>query len=66
MNMDLYGLVTVKEIVFKKLSDKVHEFVGSWAWFFGSVMADSFYERLHDLEHGDNEEESNDSKGKPN
>jgi hypothetical protein len=52
--------------MFKKLSDKVHEFVGSWAWFFGSVMADSFYERLYDLEHGEEEEESQSSEDKHN
>jgi hypothetical protein len=33
----------------KKLSDAAHEFIGSWAYFAGSIMADSFQERLDEL-----------------
>lgn len=36
----------------KKLSDKAHEFIGSWAYFVGSIMADAFQERLDEI-HGE-------------
>jgi len=32
--------------MFKKISDKIHEFVGSWAYFVGSVMADGYIDRM--------------------
>lgn len=33
----------------KKLSDKIHQFVGEWAWFVGSVMADAFEARMQEI-----------------
>jgi hypothetical protein len=40
----------------KKLSDAAHEFIGSWAYFAGSIMADAFQERLDEI-HGEEGEE---------
>ncbi len=34
----------------KKLTDKVHEFIGGWAWFVGSCMADAFIERMDEID----------------
>lgn len=33
----------------KKISDAVHQFVGGWAYFFGSVMADGFEDRMQEI-----------------
>jgi hypothetical protein len=40
----------------KLVSDKVHEFVGSWAYFIGAIMADSFQERLDEIHNEECEE----------
>jgi hypothetical protein len=58
----------------EKLSNKVHDFVGSWAYFFGAIMADGFQERMdqiHDQEceaciGPDGDDEDKGPAGKPN
>ncbi len=34
----------------KKISDKFHEILGGWAFFFGSVMADAFDARMNEID----------------
>lgn len=34
----------------KKISDAIHQFIGEWAFFIGSVMADGFDSRMKDIE----------------
>lgn len=56
----------------KVLSEKIHEVVGSWAWFVGSVMADAFEARMNAIEEKMEEEmngigsDSDDSDQRPN
>jgi len=42
--------------MFKKISDKIHEFVGSWAYFVGSVMADGYIDRMVEFNENVDEE----------
>lgn len=49
--MTALGVNCVKETIkmFKKLSDKIHQFVGGWGYFFGSCMADGFEDRMQQI-----------------
>lgn len=75
MNIIFAGLLTVTAtlaiIKRKVISEKIHDFVGSWAWFVGSVMADAFENRMNQIEEELEEQmnsmpDSDDTQERPN
>lgn len=46
MNNDNETETVIHKTFLQKISDKVHEFVGSWAYFIGNVMADGYIDRM--------------------
>lgn len=36
--------------MFKLISEKIHNFVGGWAWFIGGCMADGYVERINEIQ----------------